>query len=309
VDDWDDPLNDSKSAPLTDASDVDLVVLQIQERNKPRNWVREQSIDLGGRRWRPSAVSESGEHILYVALGNEIPNYVADRLRAATGAGFQVVVAIPLAALYTPSTLEVLADVDADVYVFGDPRTESLQSMHFMAAIAELGVPVESNLRRSIGVAVLARLDTGTAHQKGRRMEALLAFLFAQVGDLRVVERNYDTETQEIDLVLQVDNISNRVWRHLMPFILVEAKNTAEPAGQPIVSLMIHKVRTKRGTCKIGVIVSRNGFTSDARAEEMRISESENCVVLLDGNHLAELVAAADLDDALETFVRRAMLR
>jgi hypothetical protein len=211
--------------------------------------------------------------------------------------------------LFNEATLKLCADIDAHVIVVNDRRLPTLEPLHFMAALAELGVPVEQPLRSSLANKVLGIIEDGTPHEKGRRLEALLAFLFSSVRDLRVVERNFETDTQEIDIVLQVDNFSNRVWRMSGPLLLVESKNTKDATPQNVVSLLIHKIRGKRGACKLGFLVSLNGFTSDAMREELRISESENCVAMLDKDDLIALFEAEDLDEELEKIVRRAMLR
>jgi hypothetical protein len=59
----------------------------------------------------------------------------------------------------------------------------------------------------------------------------------------------------------------------------------------------------------MGFLVSLNGFTAEALREELRISESENCVAMLDRGHLSRLFEAEDIDEELERLVRRAMLR
>lgn len=302
-------LADELAQPVEDSSEVDRIVSDIQAANKSARWKRDVKIKVGDKRWRPSAVAGSRESILYVCLRTEVPRYISSRLVQAFSNGLSVHVALPLDALFNAETLELLASVDANVFVINESRTASLCPLHFMAAMADLGVPVEPSLRAKIGTIVWSRITNGTPQDKGRRLEALLAVLFSQIADLRVVERNFRTETQEIDLVLQIDNFSPRIWQHSGPLMLVEAKNTAERTPQHVVSLFIHKIRTKRGSCKVGLLISTAGFTTDAELEELRISESDNCVVMLDGDKLLKLIQTADLDEALETFVRRAMLR
>lgn len=101
-----------------------------------------------------------------------------------------------------------------------------------------------------------------------------------------------------------------RVWQKPgVPFILVEAKNRADKASQHVVSSLIYKLQTKRGTARIAIFVSLAGFTQDARMQELRFSSQELCVVMIDGEQLRGLLAAEDMDEGLEVLVRRALLR
>ncbi|BAP95723.1 hypothetical protein MMASJCM_0947 [Mycobacteroides abscessus subsp. massiliense CCUG 48898 = JCM 15300] len=94
-----------------------------------------------------------------------------------------------------------------------------------------------------------------------------------------------------------------------MPFIIVEAKNRAEKASQQTVSALITKLQTKRGSAKIAILVSRLGFTDDARNQELRFSTSDMCIAMLDSSAIVKLIEADDLDMQLEDLIRYALLR
>lgn len=94
-----------------------------------------------------------------------------------------------------------------------------------------------------------------------------------------------------------------------MPFVLVEAKNTVETIGAPVVSLLVRKLQTKRGKARLGFLFAASRFSSDAEKEELRLSETQYCVVMFDAHAIEALIEAADLDEALEQHVARAMLR
>ena len=175
-------------------------------------------------------------------------------------------------ALYADA-LSLLVEIDAEVFVVDDYQTSrQLDRRHHLAALSDINVPVSPNVRKTIGELVLSNISQGTNHQKGKRLEALLAFMFAQVQDIKVVERNYRNESEEIDLVLQVDNFSGRVWQKPgTPFMLVEAKIRADKASQQMMSVLISKIQTKRGAAKIGILVSLAGFTEDAKIQEYSI--------------------------------------
>jgi hypothetical protein len=291
--------------------DVDAAAKRIFESEGGQDWVPGVELDLGSKRWRPNAVSTDGTELLYVFLADQLPRFVRDRLALAAEVGIQSTLALNLASLFNPSIVELLVAVDADVIVLDDyVSSRQLNPRPLLAALADVEVPVSPDLRRNIANVVWDRIADGTAYRKGKRLEALLAFIFAQIRDLKVVERNYRNETEEIDLVLQIDNFSSRVWQKSgVPFILVEAKNRADKASQPMVSSLVTKLQTKRGNARIAFLVSLAGFTDDARMQELRFSTQDICVVMIDRLQLESLLAAANIDEQLEVLVRQAMLR
>ena len=293
------------------ADEVESAIDDICERDDVFGWERNVDIDLGVKRWRPAALSSDRKTLLHVSLGGQIPRYVRDRLRRANDAGYGVVIALTVDALFLPDVLRMLSELDASVFVLDDYRVERRgEKRHFLAALADLDVPLVPELRREIGAECWSRLDQGTSQEKGRRLEALLAFVFSQVSDLKVVERNFRTASEEIDLVLQVDNFSGRAWQKPgVPFILVEAKNTQAKASQPMVSILLTKLQTNRGTTKIAFLVSPSGFTDDAILQEMRFSTGDFCVVMIDRRGMEKLLSAGDIGEELEILVRRSMLR
>ena len=291
--------------------DVDAAAKRIFESEGGQDWVPGVELDLGSKRWRPNAVSTDGTELLYVFLADQLPRFVRDRLALAAEVGIQSTLALNLASLFNPSIVELLVAVDADVIVLDDyVSSRQLNPRPLLAALADVEVPVSPDLRRNIANVVWDRIADGTAYRKGKRLEALLAFIFAQIRDLKVVERNYRNETEEIDLVLQIDNFSSRVWQKSgVPFILVEAQNRADKASQPMVSSLVTKLQTNRGNARIAFLVSLAGFTDDARMQELRFSTQDICVVMIDRLQLESLLAAANIDEQLEVLVRQAMLR
>ena len=307
----DDFLDTPRTATPVNAVDVEVVLDEICANDLDLGWTRDVEIDLGAKRWRPSAVAADQSSILYVLLLSEFPAFVVERLRLCRAAGMDICVALSVSALFQADVLELLVELEAEVLVVDDyNRERQREKRHILTALADIEVPLSAEVRRRIGSHLWSRLGCGSSQEKGRRLEGLLAFLFSQVRDLKVVERNYRNETEEIDLVLQVDNVSPRVWQNPgVPFILVEAKNRADKASQAMVSLLITKLQTKRGASKIGILVSIGGFTDDAKIQELRFSTENICVVMIDGAGVEALLGSEDLDDALEVLVRRALLR
>lgn len=304
---------DEDQSPLSITSDdVESAVDDLLSKPMFKDWQSAQTLNLAGKNWRPHAVSADGSEVLHVSLQGPIPRFVIDRLQRAAAKDVKGVVALSVATLYQPEVVTELAAIDTEVLVLDDYREERrLTRRHILAAVADIEVPIAPDRRQQIGEDVWSRISQGTAHQKGRRLEALLAFLFSQIDDLRVVERNFRGASDEVDLVLQVDNHSNRAWQQAgVPFILVEAKNRIDKATQQDVSALISKLQTKRGSAKFGLMVAVAGFTQDATLQELKFAASHDiCVPMIDGDALAKLIAAPDLDKLLEEIVRAALLR
>lgn len=297
---------------MVTSDDIQATVIELLSLAAFDGWYVGHTLDLSGKKWRPHAVSADHSTLLHVSTDGELPRFVVDRLTRASALGIGCVVALSTASLYQAGVVPPLAALDAQVLVLDDYRAERrYQRRHVLAAVADIEVPVPPHVRREIGQGLWARLAEGTAHAKGARLEACLAFLFSQVQDLRVVARNFRGESDEIDLVLQVDNHSNRAWQKPgVPFILVEAKNRQEKADQKDVSTLITKLQTKRGSAKFGFLIAVAGFTSGATMQEMKFAASEHiCIPMIDGTSLATLMGSEDLDDALEQIVRDALLR
>jgi len=290
-----------------DADAAEGIVAAIVAKDRRRKWADPVVLKFGSASWRPSAVGK-GEAVLHVALLETLPRFVERRLLAAHKAGHRVHVGLTTAGLYQFDWLRVLTMVDAMVYVVDDfDKASRYRRRHVLAAVADLQIPVSPDARAALGQIVLDQVGAGNAQEKGRRLEAVLAFLFGQVSDFRVALRNHRNKSQEIDLTLQIDNFSRRVW-HGKPLILVEAKNRAAKADQQTLSVLVTKIRTKRQSVKIGFLVATAGFTSDLERELLRYSESDLCVVLIGPDELRALLLTSDLDEHLEKLVIKALV-
>jgi hypothetical protein len=176
--------------------------------------------------------------------------------------------------------------------------------------LADESVPVPPGVRRELAQNAWNERDEGTNYEKGRRLEALLAFLLGQVDDFIVKDRSFRGETDEIDIVLQIGKFTSRCWfTPGSPFVLVEAKNWAIPVNQKEISAFIVKLQTMRGRTKLGFFFAKSGFTSDAEQQELKLAATEYSLVLLGPGEIVEWINSTDPDDYLETKVRHAILR
>ena len=273
------------------------------------NWRSGTTLDLGGVKWTPHLVSQDERDVVHIHLADELPRYIQRRLAAAVSRGLRIRVALTLEALYDYDVLTSLSDVDAYVFVVSEDG-EIDGPHHFLAALGDQDVPVDHDLRVRLATATWSRRADGGSHEKGRRLEALLAFLLGQVSDFAIRSRNFRGDTDEIDIVVQIVGPSNHCWREEgVPFILVESKNWVEKSGQAQISLLIRHMDTRRGRVRIGMFFSANGFTSDARDEVLKLASTPLCVVLAGPDEIEEWIAASDPDRFLEDLVAAPMLR
>ena len=272
------------------------------------DWRRGDVLNLhNGLRWRPNLISTDGKKIAHLHFVDELRSYVIERIQAAQTAGYAVHIVLPLAALYDADVLDVLAEADAMVHVV-DVDLEKAE--HHLDAISNSHVPLRPESRMRVALATWRRMRDGSNSDKGKRFERFLAFLLAQTLGLEIVERNYRGDTDEIDLVVQIVRYTGSCWfQEGVPFILVEAKNRSEATAQHMVSNLIRRLQTKRGTARIGILFTTSKFTQDATMEVVKIAEGTLTVALISPDEIVKWIEAADPSAYLENLVRRAMLR
>jgi hypothetical protein len=290
-----------------DVADVDRIVARIATRF--RSWKPGTALDLGDVRWTPSAMALKPKRALYVHLTTGIPNFVARRVRAAAAAGWHIHVATEVEGLYDADLLRLLAEVDGNVYVIGEDGPVP-DAVYYLAALGDHGIPVYLDLRRHLATASWERRANGTNHDKGRRLEGLLAFLLGQTEDYRIFERNFRGDTDEIDITIQVDRATARCWYEPgVPFLLVEAKNRAETTGSHVVALLSREIENRRGRVRLGLLFTTSGFSPEAKAEEGKNARTDICVAMFEPDDIVAWINAGDPDKFLEDHVIRAMLR
>lgn len=308
TEDEDELLIDEEGGPDPDETTVREIARRLLEVDA--GWESpDTAIELGTIAWLPDLKSKKGKKLLHVHVTREVRSHLLRRFEAAINSGYQIHVVLDIADLYRAETVRQLAGIDAFVHVIDS--SSFAKPGHVLAVLGDLGVPVEPSLRTEIARATWERMNEGGTWARGNRFEALLAFLLGQVGDFRVVDRNYRTDTEEIDILLQVDNFSPRCWHETgVPFLLVEAKNWDDDVPQKEVTVFIGKILTKRGRARIGLLFAAKGFTSDADLQETKLGQKEQIVVALVGpDKLLEWINQRDADEYLEILVRDAMLR
>lgn len=288
-----------------DRSDIDDVSKAI--RLKDTSWADGQRITVGGMSWRPN-LSKGNEH-LHVHLADELMPYMVERLHATSADGSIPHLALPLEALFDGELALRLVEAEPRVHVI--ERTDKVADPE----------PLLIALGRRWRLSPLARTEvaskgwdlvqaSGTAHEKGQRLEALLCFLLGQVADFEVSEHSLDTATEELDVVVTIRANSGRCWvADGSPFIVVEAKNWhTESVGQTDVSSFAFKISHKRNTVRIGLMVGTSGFSPQAKEQTLRTSTENLTIALLGPGEMTGWIEADDGDKVLEDLIRRAML-
>ncbi len=300
---WDD---DAEVLPGLTVSEV------VDQLKKSQEWIElTDPVSDGTIGWRPHLWSQDRKRVLHVHLVGEIRCYLRQRLRMATGAGMQVVVAMQLGGLYQYEVVEFLSDIGADVIMVDvDDEITLSQEDNLLTVLSDRAVPVRLETRTRIARRSWDDRTLGSSFEKGRRFEGLMAFLLGQVGDFRVIERNFRGDTDEIDIVLQVDNWSARCWQFPgSPFVLVEAKNWTNPVDQAAVTVFNGKLKTKRQTTRLGLMFAASRFTTDAKLQIVKFAQDKEIIALIDCDRIVEWIDSVEPEEYLEQTVRRAMLR
>jgi Holliday junction resolvase-like predicted endonuclease len=274
------------------------------------DWEADVSVDLGeGQPWQPDAVRTGGGSLLHVHVADRLRSYATKRFALAVEVGIEVHVATTLGRLYDPDLLRELSAVDAFVHLI-DESVDLADGKRLLALLADEEIQLPAALRSEVARNGLDfSAAEGTSDQKGKRFEALVAFLLSQVDGLSIFSRNYRTSTEEIDIILQQKELSGPVWAIAnAPFILVEAKNHAEGVSQAMLSQFRIKMQTKRSTVRIGLLLSRTSVSADAVHQEERFSSDTLTIAFLNGDVIKAWIEAEDGTAFLERHIGEAML-
>jgi Holliday junction resolvase-like predicted endonuclease len=144
--------------------------------------------------------------------------------------------------------------------------------------------------------------------KKGKALEELLTAVFARIPGFTVIERNYHTATEEIDLVLRNASV-NPFWRGMSSLILVEAKNwQSQSAGKNEYVRFYRKLENHRVHCTLGFLICTECFAETFHQERLRDSKFPLRVAPIDGEDLRRLVETEDRGAVLRALVERVLL-
>ena len=141
----------------------------------------------------------------------------------------------------------------------------------------------------------------------GRKLEAFARVFFAEAFTVR--EGNARTDTEEIDLILEVSRSTDPVFRKAS-YLLVECKSwRAKKVDQSAVSKFATVIATR--PLKQGFLLTTGAFTEDARQQVRNVAQAMSVeIVLIDGGGMdAFLDDVRPVRDFLVDLHRKQMLR
>jgi Restriction endonuclease len=109
---------------------------------------------------------------------------------------------------------------------------------------------------------------------------------------------------------VRVDAFTDACWSQSgVPFVIVEAKNWKETVGSSVVALLLHKLETRRGRARIGLLFTTSSFSPQAADEELKEAKGDLCVAMLGPREIEAWINEDDLTAYLDDYVARAMMR
>ncbi|MGI8331317.1 restriction endonuclease [Actinomadura scrupuli] len=132
------------------------------------------------------------------------------------------------------------------------------------------------------------------AKAKGDLLEKLMNQIFSSEPGLQVVQANYLTGDEEIDLIIK-NNVDRPFWHNLgSALIFVECKNWSGPVGPNEVRNFEGKLLNHAGLVKVGILVAPNGFTKNVETAIRRSSRDLHTLLLIDRTDLDHLASGTD---------------
>lgn len=124
-----------------------------------------------------------------------------------------------------------------------------------------------------------------SAQEKGNRLEDIASRLFTEQQGF-VVRQKVRRPTTEIDLLV-LNRIDDPFWYSLQsPLILVECKNWKNKVEPKDLRDFEIKMLDRRDLCKLGIIISRSGFTKGCYETVARSSRDGHRIILVDNGAL-----------------------
>ena len=212
---------------------------------------------------------------------------------------------------------EVIVTLQATVRVASDSNVEQAlsaakTSLKKAGEVTSISTTIEAGsaelgIDRSEGWRMLSKkIDSSLgAAEKGLALERLMATLFNSIPGFEV-KNNIRTSTEEIDLwVTNASQDGPFIKEKLL--ILVECKNWSRKVGKDEFVLFRQKMINRGHRCSLGFLVSWNGFASTVYDEQLRGSQGEHLVGLLDRTIIETSVESGDFYSGLVNAVYSAL--
>ena len=121
-------------------------------------------------------------------------------------------------------------------------------------------------------------------HKKGKKLEIFLMNFFCCNGNFELSKIRKLTDNEEIDIELKHKS-NDSFWTQLnSQFVFIESKNWTSKVGSPDVKIFKDKIISHKNLCRVGFMVSVNGFTDGCETKKIRIVGQNAVLVLIDGS-------------------------
>ena len=264
--------------------------------------------------WRPHLYCPPAKIAVHLLLYPSINEYyleMFDQARAKLD-GLTIAVLGPIQFIQNPSVLESghRAETQWVVLEESDGGVCCAQYDTVLSLIYQERLLLPLSSYQSIASVSYERLLKATGQEKGYGLERFLAFLFSQVPGFSVVATNYNTVTEEIDIVLENRRIGGIFQRYSKPLVLAESKNQTGKADKNDYVQFATKIRNRRHAVSVGFLISLSGYTRDCGLEGLRDSREDFVIARLDRKDVEDWIERSGQasGELLESFVARAML-
>lgn len=149
---------------------------------------------------------------------------------------------------------------------------------------------------------------TTDRNRKGARLEQTLRLLFRTLPGLSHVRTNWQSEQEEIDLVVRNES-ADRLLSQEGSLWLVECKNWSAPVDPQVVTAFRAKLRDRYQRVRLGIFVAASGFTRNVQPVLTRQSNEPELVLPIDGDALTAWIDAPDRVAWLKQRLEEGMLR
>lgn len=264
--------------------------------------------------WRPHLYCPSAKIAVHLLLYPSIDEYylrVFDQARMKLD-GLTIAVVGPIQFIHNSNVLESGHRAETHLVVLEetDRGVCHREYQTVLSLIYEERLILPHPSYQSIARLSYQRVLKATGQEKGYRLERFLAFLFSQVPGFSVFETNYNTATEQIDIVLENRRIGGIFERYSKPLVLAESKNQTERADKNDYVQFTTKIRNRRHAVNVGFFISLSGYTRDFGQEALRDSREDFIIARLDRKDVEDWITAYGeaSGELLQSFVARAML-
>jgi len=139
---------------------------------------------------------------------------------------------------------------------------------------------------------------------KGKLLEELVEDIFGNISDWNRYKTNVIYEYEEIDMLIFNHKTDNFWSRYGGDIILVECKNWKDRPQRSVFDAFHGMItRRKQDGCRLGFVISLNGFTKGFVKASKQVPTTEGIVACLDGNDLWQLIISDDRSKFLEQII------